>query len=131
MQASAPQPFLATTSFEERAWLSLVNAGTDVQIFVAMTRHSISSIPPRIQNTTWSPSDRVRASVPEGHGHTCSRHLPVIKEEVQFRFSETAPRHLQFRGAQRVNVLHGGCTVHHSRSNIRIHRTMGQGEDTI
>ena len=36
------------------------------------TRYAMGSIPPRIQNTTWSSSDPARASASEGHGHTCT-----------------------------------------------------------
>ena len=52
MRVPAPQTFPARTSFEKITQLGLVNAGSDAQTFIAMS----NSIPPRIQNTTWSSS---------------------------------------------------------------------------
>ena len=73
MRVSAPQTLPARTSFEEMAQLGLVNAGSDAQIFIAISKGT--RVHPRIQSTIWSSSNPVRALAPEGHG------LPVTKKK--------------------------------------------------
>ena len=145
MRVSAPRTFLARTSFIEIEWLSLVNAGSDAQIF------SCDAAPQRQHPSEKSIHNLVlfRSDV-----FQLTKAISILAiglatsgshEETQFRFEKLLrcnflrSRHLHFRGAQTdcaiafytEKLRSMAITVHHFRRNIRILSTKGQSEDTI